>query len=161
MSHLSTDSAHFKSTLGRFASGVTVITTHGADGRDHGMTLSAFSSLSLDPPLVLVCIGDAASIAGAMTNAECFAVNILAEDQEQLSRRFSAKDEDRFENIGMTRGVNDVPLLDGALAHVQCRVTARYPGGDHTIVVGEVIETASREGHPLLYYRGGYARLDR
>ena len=161
MSHSSTDPAHFKSTLGRFASGVTVITTHGADGRDHGMTLSAFSALSLDPPLVLVCIGDAASIAGAMATAECFAVNILAEDQEQLSRRFSAKGEERFENIEMTRGANGVPLLNRALAQVQCRVTARYAGGDHTIVVGEVIATSSREGRPLLYYCGGYTRLDR
>jgi 3-hydroxy-9,10-secoandrosta-1,3,5(10)-triene-9,17-dione monooxygenase reductase component len=161
MSHSSIDPAHFKSTLGRFASGITVITTRGADGRDHGMTLSAFSSLSLDPPLVLVCIGDAASIAGTMATAEFFAVNVLAEDQEPLSRRFSAKDEDRFESIAMSRGANGLPLLDGALAHVQCRVTARYPGGDHTIIVGEVIETASREGDPLLYYRGGYARLDR
>jgi flavin reductase (DIM6/NTAB) family NADH-FMN oxidoreductase RutF len=161
MIHSSIDPAHFKSTLGRFASGITVITTHDADGRDHGMTLSAFSSLSLDPPLVLVCIGDAASIADTMANAEFFAVNILAEDQEPLSRRFSAKDEDRFENIAMTRGAHGLPLLDGALAHVQCRVTARHPGGDHTIVVGEVIATASREGDPLLYYRGGYTRLDR
>lgn len=161
MTHSSTDPAHFKNALGRFASGVTVITTHDVDGRDHGMTLSAFSSLSLDPPLVLVCIGDAASIAGTMANAGFFAVNILAADQEPLSRRFSAKDEDRFENIAMTRGANGLPLLDGALAHVQCRITARHPGGDHTIVVGEVIETASREGDPLLYVRGGYARLDR
>jgi len=161
MSQTTIDPAQFKSTLGRFASGITVITTHDADGRDHGMTLSAFSSLSLDPPLVLACIGDAASIAGTMATADHFALNILAADQEPLSRRFSAKDEDRFEQIGMTRGAHGLPLLDGALGHLQCRITARYPGGDHTIVVGEVIAATSRDGDPLLYYRGGYARLDR
>ncbi len=161
MPHPIANPARFKNTLGRFASGVTVITTTDAGGQDHGMTLSAFSSLSLDPPLVLVCIGDAASIAGAMAKAECFAVNILAEDQEHLSRRFSEKDADRFEGIAMTRGTSGLLLLDGALAHAECRVTARYPGGDHTIVVGEIIATSVREGHPLLYYRGGYARLDR
>ncbi len=125
------------------------------------MTLSAFSSLSLDPPLVLVCIGEAASIAGAIAAADHFAVNILDEEQEHLSRRFSEKDADRFESIAITRGTAGLPLLDGALAHVECRITARHRGGDHTIVVGEVVATAAREGHPLLYYRGGYARLDR
>lgn len=155
------DSTTFRATLGRFASGVTIITARDADGRDVGMTVSAFSSLSLTPPLVLVCIDNAASVAPVLEHCESFAVNILADDQEALSRRFAERELDRFDSVAMHRGELGLALLDGALANLECRVTARQPGGDHTILIGEVKAASLREGQPLLYYRGGYRRLER
>ncbi len=155
------DPAAFRATLGRFASGITVVTARDREGRDVGMTVSAFSSLSLHPPLVLVCIDNAASVAPALEECQHLAINILAEDQEPLSRRFAEKDRDRFEGLAVRRGQTGVALLEGTLASLECTVVARHPGGDHTILVAEVQDAEVREGHPLLYYRGGYRRLER
>lgn len=155
------DPATFRATLARFASGITIVTARDRVGGDVGMTVSAFSSLSLDPPLVLVCIDNGASVAPVLEHCDAFAVNILAEDQEALSRRFAERELDRFDGVSVSRGALGLALLDGALANLECRVTARHPAGDHTILVGEVKEASLREGHPLLYYRGGYRRLER
>ncbi len=151
----------FRAVLGRFASGVTIVTTLDADGNDQGMTVSAFSSLSLDPPLVLVCIDHKASVWPAFERATHFAINILGSQQEALSRRFSSRDGDRFEGVGFTRGTTGVALLDDTLAAVECTVTARMPHGDHSILVGSVEGGTARDLQPLLYYRGGYASLSR
>jgi len=151
----------FRAVLGRFASGVTIVTTTDADGRDQGMTVSAFSSLSLEPPLVLVCIDHNASVWPAFECAEHFAINILGSQQEALSRRFSSRDGDRFAGVGFTRGTTGVALLDDTLASVECVVTSRVPHGDHSILVGSVEGGAARDLQPLLYYRGGYASLTR
>ncbi len=151
----------FRAVLGRFASGVTIVTTIDAEGRDQGMTVSAFSSLSLDPPLVLVCIDHNASAWPAFERAEHFAINILGSQQEALSRRFSSRDGDRFEGVGFTRGNSGVALLDDTLAAVECAVTARVAHGDHSIMVGSVEHGTARDLQPLLYYRGGYASLTR
>lgn len=158
---MTVDTSTFRATLGRFASGITVITARDANGRDVGMTVSAFSSLSLEPPLILVCVDNDASMAPVLSSCEVFAVNILSEDQEPLSRRFASREGDRFDGVAYHRGQHDLALLDGALAQLECRVQARHPAGDHTILVGAVEATSVREGNPLLYYRGGYARLDR
>lgn len=156
------DSDSFRSVLGRFASGITVVTTRDHDLRDVGMTVSAFCSVSLAPPLVQVCIDQAASMYGALMGAERFGINILAAEQEALSRRFAAIDSShRFEGIGFTRGESGVVLLDEALAHLECTVFARQEAGDHTIFVGEVERATARDARPLLYYRGGYAQLER
>lgn len=155
------DPTTYRATLGRFASGITIITACDAEGRDVGMTVSAFSSLSLTPPLVLICIDNAASVAPVLEHCETFAVNILADDQEELSRRFAKRELNRFEGVPVTRGELGVALLDGALANLECRVSARQPGGDHTILIGEVKAANLREGEPLLYYRGAYRRLER
>jgi flavin reductase (DIM6/NTAB) family NADH-FMN oxidoreductase RutF len=145
------DPATFRSVLGRFSSGVTVVTTVDADGRDAGMTVSAFSSVSLDPPLVQVCIDRAASMYDAMRDADRFGVNILASEQEALSRRFSDVDSThRFDGIGYERGESGVVLLADALGHLECRLIAR-----------QVERATAGEGRPLLYYRGGYAQLER
>ena len=151
----------FRAVLGRFASGVTIITTIDSDGRDQGMTVSAFSSLSLDPPLVLVCIDHAASLWPAFQQADRFAINILASTQEALSRRFSSKEGDRFDGVGFTRGTTGVALLDDTLASVECTVATRVMQGDHSIIVGHVEGGTARDLQPLLYYRGGYASLTR
>jgi flavin reductase ActVB len=153
------DPARFRAALGHFASGVTVLTMHDAKGKDHGMTATAFSSLSLDPPLVLVCIDKAASMAGPLERATHLAVNLLAADQEEISRRFAQKDADRFAGTPVRRGVEGLPLIEGALAHLECRIHARHPGGDHTIVVAEVLHAAAHAGEPLVYHGGRYRKV--
>ncbi len=154
------DPSTFRATLGRFASGITVLTARDAAGRDVGMTVSAFSSLSLDPPLILVCVDHAASVAPVLEHCTHFAVNVLEEEQEPLSRRFAEREVDRFDGVAYHRGLHDLALLDGALAHLECTVHERHPAGDHTILVGRVEDAAVGDGYPLLYFRGGYCRLD-
>lgn len=149
----------FRAVLGRFASGVTVVTVRDAAGTPHGMTVSAFSSLSLDPALILVCIGNEATTAPVMANAKTFAVNVLRDDQEAVSRRFASPGGHRFDGIGYSDEGD--PKLDGVLAWLQCRVVARHPAGDHEIYVGQIEQAGVHEGRPLLYYRGGYATLER
>jgi flavin reductase (DIM6/NTAB) family NADH-FMN oxidoreductase RutF len=157
---LSVTPDEFRAVLGRFASGVTVVTTRGADGSDQGMTVSAFCSLSLEPPLVLLCIEHTASVHQALTTAPGFVVNILSARQEQLARRFSIVDIDRFEGVGFNRSSNGYAILEDVLGLIECRRFALHDGGDHTIVVGEVEATSIETGAPLLYYRGGYAQLE-
>jgi flavin reductase (DIM6/NTAB) family NADH-FMN oxidoreductase RutF len=158
---MSLDPDAFRAALGRFATGVTVITALGADGTDHGMTVSAFSSVSLAPPLVLVCIGHEASMYDALLGAQHFAVNVLSAGQEALARRFAETGAQRFAGIGYGRGERGMPVLNDVLAHVECRRVATHEAGDHTIVIGETENAVVREGRPLLYYRGGYAQLER
>jgi flavin reductase (DIM6/NTAB) family NADH-FMN oxidoreductase RutF len=152
----------FRSVLGRFASGITVVTARDGDGRHYGMTVSAFCSVSLGPPLILVCIDLAASMHDALLSAPHFAVNILSADQEPLSRRFSGLDEHhRFDGLGYTIGVTGSALLEEALAHIECRRLAQHAAGDHTVIIGEVEAAVAHDARPLLYYRGGYAQLER
>ncbi|HTD84735.1 MAG TPA: flavin reductase family protein [Gemmatimonadaceae bacterium] len=151
----------FRAVLGRFPSGVTVVTTKAADGTDQGMTVSAFSSLSLDPPLVLICIEKSASVHDALTTASGFIVNVLSAKQEQIARRFAIVDIDRFEGVGFARSAQGYAILDDVLAVIECDRVSLCEGGDHTIIVGEVETTRAESGTPLLYYRGGYAQLER
>jgi flavin reductase (DIM6/NTAB) family NADH-FMN oxidoreductase RutF len=153
------DTVAFRASLSRFASGVTVLTTRSAEGQDLGMTATAFSSLSLDPPLVLVCIDHAASMAPALERATHLAVHVLGADQESVSRQFALKTGDRFAGLAVTRGAGDLPLLSGALVRLECRIVERHAGGDHRIVVCEVLAAEVADGDPLLYFRGRYARL--
>ena len=156
------DPDKFRSVLGRFASGITVLTSLDGEQRDVGMTVSAFCSVSLHPPLVLACIDHDASMFEALNAAKRFGVNMLASDQEALSRRFaSAESIHRFDGIAFTRGESGVVLLDDALAHIECRIVDRHRAGDHTLFIGEVESATARDGRPLLYYRGGYAQLER
>ena len=156
------DPDSFRSVLGRFASGITIVTTLDPQGRDVGMTVSAFASVSLRPPLISVCIDHAASMHRAISTAERFGVNILAADQEALSRRFAAVESShRFEGIGYERGESGVVLLDDALGHMECVRVAQHEAGDHTLFIGEVERAVYRDARPLLYYRGGYAQLER
>ena len=146
--------------LGRFPSGVTVVTTRAADGSDQGMTVSAFSSVSLEPPLVLICIEKSASAHEALTTASGFVVNVLSAKQEQLARRFAIVDIDRFEGVGFTRSSQGYAIVDDVLAVIECDRVSTCDGGDHTIILGEVETTRAETGTPLLYYRGGYAQLE-
>lgn len=149
------DEHRFRQTMGRFPSGVTVITTK-YQNQLYGITVSSFSSLSLRPPLVLICIDTAVASHDAIAGAGFFAVNMLARNQEHLSRRFATRDIDKFQGVAWHVGLHDLPLLDGALATIECRMHSQLPGGDHSIFVGEVMDAQVYDGLPLLYYRGGY-----
>ena len=157
---MSVNPDEFRAVLGRFPSGVTIVTTKGIDASDQGMTVSAFSSVSLEPPLVLVCIEKTASVYPALIAAPGFAVNILSAKQEQLARRFATNDVDRFEGVGFTRSSSGYAILDDVLGVLECSRFAMHDGGDHTIILGEVEATRVESGTPLLYYRGGYAQLE-
>ena len=124
------------------------------------MTVSAFCSVSLEPPLVLICIEKTASVYDALTSAPGFVVNILSAKQEQIARRFSIVDIDRFEGVGFSRTHNGIAVLDDVLGIIECRKFALHDAGDHTIIVAEVEATRAENGSPLMYYRGGYAQLE-
>jgi flavin reductase (DIM6/NTAB) family NADH-FMN oxidoreductase RutF len=145
--------------MGRFATGVTILTVNGPGDRPRGMTASSLASVSLVPPLVSVCIDHHAELHDTILASQVFVVNILEGRQETLSRRFADRHEDRFEGIGYHRSPEGLVLLDGALAHIECDRFAAYPAGDHTIIIGRVIGGTTGEGRPLLYYRGGYGSL--
>jgi flavin reductase (DIM6/NTAB) family NADH-FMN oxidoreductase RutF len=129
------------------------------EGRLLGMTANSLASVSLQPPLLSVCVDREAEMHDAILRTKEFVVNILSSPQETLARRFADEHEDRFEGIGYRLSPDGLILLDGALAHIECQRQAEYPGGDHTIVVGRVIGGDTNKGRPLLYYRGGYAAL--
>lgn len=153
------DKAEFRRALGHFAAGVTVVTSRFDDGVITGITVTAFSSLSLEPPLVLVCIDKRAKIHDRLQTGGNFAVNLLRDDQELVSRRFASSQGDQFQEIGYSLGMSGAPVLEDVIAAVECRIVNLLDGGDHTIVVGEVEATHVREGKPLLYFRGGYNQL--
>ena len=154
------DPDDFRRTLAQLASGVTAVTTRDAAGRPLGLTVTSFCSVSLDPPLVLVCVDERSETHAGFRESGTFGVSVLAEDQEDVSRRFAWGGSAKFENAELIEGAGGVPLVAGALAHVSCQVVAAHPAGDHTIYVGEVVALTSRPGRPLLYHRGRYRRLE-
>lgn len=156
---MSIDEAQFKAAMSQFASGVTVVTTE-YGGTQYGMTVASFASLSLHPPLVLVCIEKSVKSHDAIASAGKFGVSILAQSQQDVSGRFASRAEDKFAGMPMRLGESGVPLVEGALCALECRLYAQLPGGDHTIFVGEVLNAAvAHDGAPLVYYRSGYRAL--
>lgn len=153
------DSARYRQVLGHFPTGVTVVAAMGDDG-PAGMAIGSFSSLSLDPPLVLFCPQRTSSSWQRIQGAGRFCVNILADDQEDVSRVFASKSDDKFAEIGWKRSANGAPQITGVLAHIDCEIHSVLDGGDHDIVVGRVTDLAvHHEGGPLVFYRGGYGRV--
>ncbi|MCU0308121.1 MAG: flavin reductase family protein [Thermoleophilia bacterium] len=148
----------FRDALSRWASGVTVVTARGPEGRV-GLTASAFSSLSLHPPLILVCIGHASSAHDVLCAAEGFAVHLLREDQQDVSNRFARSSEDKFAGLEVETGAFGAPLLDDVLARMVCERHDVFDGGDHSILVGRVLGAETHDATPLLYWRGGYRAL--
>ena len=153
------DPALFRQLLGRFATGVTVVTTRDPSGRPVGMTASSVASVSLHPPLVLVSVDQANDMHPALRAAERFVLNVLAADQEVLSRRFAAEHTDRFDGIRYRESQHGIPVLEGVVASIECDKQGEAPGGDHTVFFGLVTGGTVSERPPLLYYRGGYTGL--
>jgi flavin reductase (DIM6/NTAB) family NADH-FMN oxidoreductase RutF len=151
----------FRAVMGRFACGVTVVTAIDQAGADHGMTVSAFASVSLEPPLIVVCIDKTASMHDVITNAEYFAINILATSQEALARRFADTGGQKFEGVGYTRGETGALILNDVLAHIECKRVSSTKTGDHALIIAETIAASVRDVRPLLYYRGGFTQLER
>ena len=149
----------FRDVISRFASGVTVITTT-AGGSDHGTTASAVSSLSMDPPMLLICLNRTSDTQAAILESGVFGVNILAEDQGQIAYQFAKKGQDKFAGVGIRRGRTGVPLVEDALAHLECEVDETVTGGTHTVFLARVKEAAGKEGTPLTYFRGRFGRLE-
>jgi 4-hydroxyphenylacetate 3-hydroxylase, reductase component len=153
------DPAQFRQLLGRFATGVTVVTTRDPAGRPVGMTASSVASVSLEPPLVLVSVDRKNDMYPALQAAKRFVLNVLAADQEAISRRFAAEHPNRFDGIGYRESKHGIPLLEGVLASIECEKQGDAPGGDHTVFFGLVTGGTVSDRRPLLYYRGGYAGL--
>jgi 3-hydroxy-9,10-secoandrosta-1,3,5(10)-triene-9,17-dione monooxygenase reductase component len=153
------DPATYRTVLGHFATGVALITAH--DGEPVGMACNSFTSVSLEPPLVLFCAAKSSSTWPRIERAGKWAANFLAEDGEEVCRLFAQKGADRFAHVAFTIGRSGAPILDRALAFVDCETVAEHDAGDHVIVVGEVLELGYvSEGKPLLFYRGGYGRYE-
>jgi flavin reductase (DIM6/NTAB) family NADH-FMN oxidoreductase RutF len=153
-------SDQFKAAFGSFGTSVTVVTTLDAAGAPAGLTVTAFSAVSKSPPLCLVCIGHEADAYPVMKGATCYAVNVLHRDQEALSTRFATHGIDKFSGVGFRRGPKTgVPLLDGALASIECVVVGVVPTGDHDILIGSVESVLIEPGEPLAYFRGRYSDI--
>lgn len=152
------DEARFKLAMSHFASGVTIVTTE-HEGKQYGMTVASFASLSLHPPLVLVCIEKSVKTHDAIAGAGAFGVSMLALTQQDVSGRFASRRDDKFDGVAVRRGELNVPLIDGATCTLECRLHAQLPGGDHTIFVGEVVDIQTTEDAPLVYYRSAYREL--
>jgi flavin reductase ActVB len=149
----------FRRVLGHFASGVTIVTTSDADGRPTGLTASAFTSVSLDPPLVLICVSHKSQSYPSLLERGCFAVNFLRREHEEMSRRFATTRLDKFQGVAYRMTPLGVPILEDALAHVECVTVNKHVEGDHTVFIGRVEGGGTTSGEPLLYYRGQYSRL--
>ena len=145
----------YKDALRRFASGITIVTA-ATEGRAHGMTATSFASVSLIPPLVLVCLEKNSRTHDLVLESRSFAVSVLADDQEELARDFALRGDKSFESRVERLGTNGAPLMAGAIAWIECTVAEVVEGGDHHVVIGEVIASESREGRPLLYYDRAY-----
>jgi len=155
------DPSQFRRVMGHFAAGVAVVTTLREDGRPAGLTVSAVCSVSLDPTLVLVCLDRSSESHRMVESSGVFAINVLEEGEgEMLARRFGTSvGEEKFTGVAFHAERTGAPVLDSALAWLDCRMRDAHQGGDHTIFVGEVEAAETREGTPLLYYRGGYGRF--
>lgn len=148
--------------MGAFPTGVTVVTSVLADGSAVGLTVNSFTSVSLDPPLVLVCVGRDSGSHDPLLTAGGFTVNILARDQASLAARFATDPgAERFDGVAWEPGPTGHPVLAGAAAWVACSLEAVHPGGDHSILVGRVEAHGGPEGESLVFYRGGYAAVAR
>jgi flavin reductase (DIM6/NTAB) family NADH-FMN oxidoreductase RutF len=153
------DPDQFRLLLGHFATGVTILTVIAPDGRPLGMTANSLAAVSLQPPLLSVCVDREAEMHDIILQVPRFVVNVLSSPQEAMARRFADKHEDRFDGIGYQLSPEGLVLLEGTLAHIECERHAHYPGGDHSIVLGKVVGGSTSHGRPLLFYRGGYSEL--
>jgi flavin reductase (DIM6/NTAB) family NADH-FMN oxidoreductase RutF len=154
------DSAQYRQTLGHFPTGVTVVTAADANG-PVGLAVGSFTSLSLDPPLVLFCPGNTSSSWPRIRECGVFCVNILGDHQVDVCKVMASKDPDKFANVGWSTRVTGSPVIDGVLAWIDCTITEVLEGGDHHIVIGRVEDLGySESGGPLVFFKGGYGRYD-
>jgi flavin reductase (DIM6/NTAB) family NADH-FMN oxidoreductase RutF len=156
--HRFVERERFRSVMSHFASGVSIITTR-HEGIDYGLTASAISSLSLDPPMLLICVNKSSQTREAIEASRVFAVNILRENQSEVARQFASSRPDKFAGLSVSYGALDIPILNDMLATIECRVTEIVPGGTHAVFLAEVETAQATEGMPLTYFRGRMGRL--
>ena len=156
MSDSGFDTREFRNALGRFATGVTVVTSRDSEGNRVGLTVSSFNAVSMEPPLVLWSLDRSSSTLAAFEAASHFAVNVLASDQVEISNRFASREQDKFRDLDSREGAGNVPLLPGCVACFQCRTVHRYDGGDHVIFVGQVEAFERQPGAALLFHDSDY-----
>lgn len=154
------DGKALREALGHFATGITIVTTNNSSGAPTGMTVNSFNSLSLDPPLILWSVGRKSGMYDVFSKAGHFAVHILNENQGDLCYLFASKENDRFSQVKTESGIEDLPLLTEYTARFQCKVVNRHDGGDHMLLIGEVLDIETCEGEPLLFYKGELAAID-
>lgn len=152
-------SRRFRNSLGMFATGITVVTTRTPAGVPIGLTVNSFNSVSLDPPLIVWSLSNDLPSRGVFEGCEYYAINVLAEDQAELSQRFASRLDDKFAGLDFETGVGGIPLLKGCCARFECRNTVRHEGGDHLVFISEVLSFDREDRQPLLYFAGGYRRL--
>lgn len=157
--HHLVDRERFRCVISRFASGVVILTAR-SDGIDYGLTASAISSLSLDPPMLLACVNKTANTHKAIAQSQIFGVNILREDQSELARHFARSHQDKFQEVSILYGDLGAPLLRDALAVLECHVVEEVTGGTHSIFLAEVHSARAAEGLPLAYFRGRMGRFE-
>ncbi|MBX7170326.1 MAG: flavin reductase family protein [Pyrinomonadaceae bacterium] len=157
---MSITSEEFRASLGRFASGVTVITTKDSNAHLHGLTVSAFCSVSMNPPLILICIQKTTGSHHAFEQAKCFVVNILEESQQDVSNHFASHLDDKFTGQNYHLSEHGLPILDNCLVNLECNLKNSYDGGDHTIFVGEIENAKFSDGKPLTYFHGKYHKIN-
>jgi flavin reductase (DIM6/NTAB) family NADH-FMN oxidoreductase RutF len=153
------DSKAFRDALGRFLTGIAVVATHTPGGKRIGMTINTLVSVSLDPPLVLYCLGRESMDYETFASATSFAFNILKEEDEEISNRFIVRGDDRFAGIETDVSVSGAPVMRNALAVIDCKRERIVEAGDHLIVMGRVVDVRSSEGKPLAYFKGGYGKF--
>lgn len=155
------DSQEFRNALGRFATGVTIVTTADTEGRKFGVTANSYNSVSLDPPLVLWSLAKTSRSMDAFRECEAFAIHILGAHQEGLAKRFASRGDDKFADLDTHEGFGGVPLFDDCVAHFECVTENRFEGGDHMIFLGRVVNFEACDHEPLLFHRGGFTRVHR
>jgi len=151
--------AEFRRACARFATGITVVSTRADDGSPHGLTVNSFTSVSAEPPLVLVCIDRQCSLLCHFQQCEYFAINFLAEDQEAISRRFAESLDARFDGVRWHASPTGSPLLHSTLGALECRVSQRVETGDHVLLIGLVLSAKASPGRPLVYFNSAYQQL--
>jgi len=156
---MAVDKETFRNCMARFAAGVTVVTTIDAEGRPCGLTATAFSSVSAEPPLALVCVDKRSETHASFAHARAFGVNFLADAQIDVSGHFAKSGVDKFADTAWHKGELGMPLLEGTIGFVECRLVYAYEGGDHTIFVGEIERGEAREGKPLVYFHHAYREI--
>jgi flavin reductase (DIM6/NTAB) family NADH-FMN oxidoreductase RutF len=152
-------SDEFRRACGRFATGVAVAGAMDANGVPHGLTVNSFSSVSLDPPLILICLGHAIAAIDVFREARHFGLSVLRAEQRALSERFAAPMDNRFDSLAWRRGRTGAPLLEDAIAQIECATVRRVSAGDHDIFIGEMTATSVDEGEPLIYFASEYRKL--
>lgn len=151
--------AQFRHACGQFATGVAVATASDESGAPHGLTINSFTSVSMSPPLVLICIDYRAQVLQVFLRSQHYGVNMLRENQQEISNRFAYRAEDRFSGVGWKRGQTGVPLIEGSLASLECATRQIIEGGDHTILLAEVVAVHTHNGDPLLYFNSRYHKI--